>query len=58
MLDSSGNPRIPTVAEAMRQVLTAEEADRLTAHLRPLIEQGHGQRRTAVTYLWALRPPE
>jgi DNA-directed RNA polymerase specialized sigma24 family protein len=25
----------------MRQALTAEETDRLTAHLRPLIEQGH-----------------
>jgi arsenite methyltransferase len=55
MLNSSGNPRIPTVADAMRQVLTADEAERLTAHLRPLVEQGRGQRRTAVTYLWALR---
>jgi arsenite methyltransferase len=57
MLNSSGNPRIPTPAEAMRQALTAEETDRLTAHLRPLVEQGRGQRRTAVTFLWALRPP-
>jgi arsenite methyltransferase len=58
MLNSSGNPRIPTAAEAMRQALTAEQTDHLTAHLRPLVEQGRGQRRTAVTYrLWALRPP-
>jgi arsenite methyltransferase len=55
LLNSSGNPRIPTIAEAMRQVLTAEEAERLTAHLRPLVEQGRGERRTAVIYLWALR---
>jgi ubiquinone/menaquinone biosynthesis C-methylase UbiE len=58
MLNSSGNPRIPTVAEAMRQVLTADEAERLTAHLRPLVEQGRGQRRTAVAYVWALRSSE
>jgi arsenite methyltransferase len=55
MLYSSGNPRLPTLAEAMRQVLTAEEAEHLTAHLRPLVEHGRGQRRTAATYLWALR---
>jgi hypothetical protein len=45
----------PTVAEAVRQVLTAEEAERLAAHLRPLVGQGRGQRRTAALYLWALR---
>jgi ubiquinone/menaquinone biosynthesis C-methylase UbiE len=55
MLNSSGNPRVPTVAEAMRRVLTAEEAERLAAHLRPLVEQGRGRRRTAAVYLWALR---
>ena len=52
MLNSSGNPRIPTPAEAMRQALTVEEVDRLTAHLRPLVEQGCGKRRTATAYLW------
>lgn len=57
MLNSSGNPRIPTPAEAMRQALTFEEVDRLTAHLRPLVEQGRGQRRTATAYLWAVRAP-
>ncbi len=57
MLNSSGNPRIPTPAEAMRQAPTPDEAARLRAHLRPLVEQGHGQRRTADTYLWALRLP-
>lgn len=57
MLNSSGNPRIPTLAEAMRQALTVEEVDRLTAHLRSLVEQGRGQRRTATAYLWGLRAP-
>lgn len=54
-LNSSGNPRIPTLAEAMEQALTPAEADRLAAHVRPLVEQGRGQRRFAVAYLWAVR---
>jgi hypothetical protein len=39
----------------MRQVLTTEEADRFSAHLQPLVEQGHGTRRLAVSYLSATR---
>lgn len=54
-LNSSGNPRIPTLAEAMGQALTPGEAERLTAHLRPLVEQGDGWRQMAVAYLWAVR---
>lgn len=54
-LNSSGNPRIPTLAEAMDQALTPGETERLTAHLRPLVEQGDGWRRMAVAYLWAVR---
>jgi len=56
-LNSSGNPRIPTLAEAMDQALTPGETERLTAHLRPLVEQGDGWRRMAVAYLWAVRGP-
>jgi arsenite methyltransferase len=51
----ASDPRVPTLAEAMRQVLTAEEADRMTAHLQPLVEQGHGTRRHAVCYLSSTR---
>lgn len=56
LVNSSGNPRVPTLGEAMGQALTADEAERLTSHLRPLVENGIGQRRSAVAYLWALRP--
>lgn len=56
-LHSSGNPRIPTLAEAMEQTLTREETERLSAQLRPQVEQGTGQHRMAVAYLWATRPP-
>lgn len=55
VLHSSGNPRIPTLAEAMAQVLTAEEAARYEAHLRPIVESGQGVSRGATAELWALK---
>lgn len=54
-LNSAGNPRIPTFGEAMDQALTPEEAARLAAQLRPQVEQGLGERRSAVAYLTAKR---
>lgn len=54
-LNSSGNPKIPTFAEAMQQALTAEEGALLTGPLQPQVEQGRGQRRMAVAYLWAVK---
>jgi ubiquinone/menaquinone biosynthesis C-methylase UbiE len=56
VLHSAGNPRIPTLAEAMREALTEQETTRLTDHLRPLVEQGDGRRRAASVHLWAARP--
>ena len=55
-LHSSGNPKIPTLAEAMEQALTAEERERLVAQLRPAIEQGRGVWRMGTAYLSATRP--
>lgn len=55
-LNSSGNPRIPTLAEAMEEALTPPERQRLANHLRPLVEQGRGIWRMASAYLWATRP--
>lgn len=52
-LRSSGNPNIPTVGEAMEEALTPAERERLTAHLRPLVENGRGQWRMASAYLTA-----
>lgn len=54
-LHQSGNPRIPTFAEAMDQALTAQETARLTARLRPQVEAGHGRQPSAVAYLTARR---
>ena len=54
-LNMSGNPRIPTFNEAMDEALTPSEASRLTAELRPQVEQGVGESRSAVAYLTARR---
>lgn len=55
VLHSSGNPRIPTLAEAMAQVLTPEEAARYEAYLRPIVESGQGVGRGATADLWAVK---
>ncbi len=54
---SSGNPRIPTLEEAMDQALTPSEVSRFAEHLRPLVEAGEGTRRTAVAYVHASKDP-
>lgn len=54
-LHTAGNPKIPTLEEAMNQTLTRDEMERLTAHLRPLVESGRGASRSAVAYLWAIK---
>jgi arsenite methyltransferase len=54
-LNSAGNPLIPTHAEAIAATLTADQADRFQAHLRPLVEAGAGTHRLAITHLWAVK---
>ena len=51
----AGNPKIPSLEEAMQQVLTAVEIEKFTAHLRPLVESGQGTERSAISYLWAIK---
>ena len=53
---SAGNPRIPTLEEAMAETLTPEERERVTAYLRPRVEHGLGVSRSAVAYLSATKP--
>ena len=52
-VNTSGNPNIPTLAEAMDEALTAEERQRLVEHVRPLVQTGEGRSRMASAYLWA-----
>jgi arsenite methyltransferase len=56
VLNTAANPLVPTLAEAMRQALTSEETARLTAHLQPQVERGHGKQRIAISYLSATSP--
>jgi SAM-dependent methyltransferase len=42
----AGNPKIPTFEEAIAQTLTAEEAEKFVAHLRPLVEARQGTARS------------
>lgn len=53
---SSGNPKIPTLAEAMDAALTAEERELLVAELRPAVEEGRGVWRMGSAYLRAVKP--
>ena len=55
-LHSSGNPKIPTIAEAMDEALTPEERERFSAHLRVMVEEGKGVWRMAHAYLRAVKP--
>jgi arsenite methyltransferase len=55
-VSTAGNPRIPTLAEAMDLALTQSERDELTASLRPLVEEGRGTARTARAFLSATKP--
>lgn len=51
----AGNPKIPTLEEAIAQTLTPAEAERFIAHMRPRVEAGDGVHRMAVAYLWATK---
>lgn len=53
LLRRSGNPRVPTLAEAMDEALSRAEVQRLSAQLRPQVEEGTGQTRRAVAYVRA-----
>jgi arsenite methyltransferase len=55
-LDMAANPNIPTLREAMEQVLAPDERDQLTAHLRSLVESGQGEWRTAFAHVVGTRP--
>ncbi|HZT85718.1 MAG TPA: methyltransferase domain-containing protein [Gaiellaceae bacterium] len=55
MLDTASNPNVPTLREAMEDVLTPEERELLTERLRPLVEAGGGEWRMAFAHLSGTR---
>ena len=52
---TAGNPRIPTLLEAMDQALTPNEHITFTAHLRPLVESSPRKVESEVVYLSATK---
>lgn len=56
LMGSSGNPLMPSNGELVRAALTASEIQRFEAHVKPVVESGSRQRRSAMAHLWAERP--
>jgi ubiquinone/menaquinone biosynthesis C-methylase UbiE len=55
LMGTSPNPNARTVGESIAAALTPSEATRLQHHLRPLVDEGRGIRRTAAAYLVAIK---
>ena len=55
LINTPPNPKVPSTAEVMQQVLTPAEINEFTAHLRPLVEEGLGSRKSALAFLWAIK---
>ena len=55
LLRFAGNPRMPTLGDAIAVALTVSERDEFERHLRPLVESGRGITRAAVAYLVAVK---
>lgn len=51
----AGNPKIPTLEEAVAETLTPAEIERFIAHMRPRVEAGERAYRMAVAYLWTIK---
>jgi arsenite methyltransferase len=52
-LRTSPNPKVPAIGEVLAAALTPAELAVFTAHLRPLVESGRGERRRALAHLTA-----
>lgn len=55
LMQMAGNPKIPTIGEAIHQALTLEEREIFVNYLRPLVEAKQGVHRSAVAFLWAVK---
>ena len=50
-----GNPKIPSLEEAMQQVFTLGETETFTSYIRQLVESKQGIHLSAVAYLWDVK---
>ena len=55
LVDTAWNPNVPTLREAMEQVLSPDERERLVTRLRPVVERGEGEWRIALAHLSGVR---
>jgi arsenite methyltransferase len=55
LLQMAGNPKIPSLGEAIQQALTLAEARQFEAYMRPRIEKADGTGHFARAYLWAVK---
>ena len=55
MKKSAGNPKIPTLEEAMAEVLSPEEQEVFETHMRSAIDAGQPTTASAYVYLWAVK---
>lgn len=53
IINSPGNPNIPSISAAMDEIFTADERAQFEAHARPIVERGGRASRLAVAYLTA-----
>jgi len=57
MMNSSGNPLIPTNGDVLRQIFNSVEQARFEQHLRPIVERGGRLWRTQGSFTWAFKAP-
>jgi arsenite methyltransferase len=57
MMNTSGNPLIPTNGEVMREIFSPEDQARFEHHLRPIIERGGNLWRSHGSFTWAFKAP-
>jgi arsenite methyltransferase len=57
-LRMAGNPRVPSLGEALEQALSPQEIAEFTAYLKPLVESRAGRDRSALAYLTAANQGE
>ncbi len=55
LMHTAGNPKTPTLEEALHQVLTPAEIETFVSYLRPLVETKQGVHRGAIAFLWAVK---
>ena len=57
VMNSSGNPLIPTLGEMLREIFNDEELARYEKYMRPLIERGGNLARHQGSFTWAYKAP-